>query len=173
MLPIPLFSLMVDHEPVGKQRPRVRKGGRGVYTPDKTRKYEQFIQILSRKEMKHGVPLVGPLIVYAVFTFALPKSKKRRAEIEKEGFLHQQKPDIDNLQKSLLDGLELGGVFQSDKQISMISCVKMYDNFPSVRVTIYSKAHIPSYGYPLNKNLYSFFTKEELPDVCQTCGKKF
>jgi Holliday junction resolvase RusA-like endonuclease len=41
---------------------------------------------------------------------------------------HICKPDIDNLQKAVLDALETGGAFRNDSQVTSLTSSKDYDS---------------------------------------------
>jgi Holliday junction resolvase RusA-like endonuclease len=82
-------------DPTPKDRPRYSNGR--FYTPTKTKNFEELIRVLLSQEW-HSPPLLGPLEIKIIFQIKRPLSispKKRKYPCVK--------PDLDNLEKSLLD----------------------------------------------------------------------
>lgn len=92
--------------PVPKGRPRLTRYGT-AYTPAKTQAAEQAIRVAVKRSYRDA-PLDGPLSVKA--TFYLPQAKRNRKNYV------TQKPDIDNLGKTVLDALN-GVLWADDCQI--------------------------------------------------------
>lgn len=67
-----------------------------------------------------GLPLAVPLRLRALFV--LPKLKKHKG-----GGWHYQKPDLDNLVKSVKDAMT-GTVYEDDSLVSMEELIKVYDD---------------------------------------------
>ena len=102
--------------PAPKQRPRMTKNGR-VYTPKPTKVAEHFIRNFIRR--CNPTKIDGAISVKAEFIFQRPKTNKNAH--------HQVRPDLDNLVKLLLDGLQdKYGVFEDDKSIVELHSVKKY-----------------------------------------------
>lgn len=106
----------IKGEPIGKARPRVTRGGRVTYTPKKTKDYEAQVRFLARREYELKVRevtkaiddvLEGPIKVTITAVFGVPKSysKKRREACLSGKEYPMKKPDIDNIEKIVLDGL--------------------------------------------------------------------
>jgi len=100
------YSITVPGRPVPKGRPRLARNG-GVYTPKTTVEYETTIA--NAWYEKYGATeLEGNLEVWCYF------STDRHA-----------KQDVDNLAKSVLDGLQRGRAFMSgDHQVYKITASK-------------------------------------------------
>ena len=126
-----IIHLSVPGVPVGKGRPRTRvvklPDGRTLpthYTPKKTRDYERTIALLAKAEMRRaGVTrhAIGGLRLQVVALFKRPASvsaKKRP--------MPTVKPDLDNVVKSVFDGLQQAEVFLDDAQVVEISASKVY-----------------------------------------------
>jgi Holliday junction resolvase RusA-like endonuclease len=84
-----------------------------------------------------GPPLDGPMILSVLFVLPRPKSKttKRGPNVR---YPHTGKPDLDNLLKSLMDGLS-GLAWLDDKQVSVFHATKVVasgDERPHVDVII-------------------------------------
>jgi Holliday junction resolvase RusA-like endonuclease len=78
-------------------------------TPTKTVNYESLVRLCATAAFGDGGVLCGPLSFSAVCWFPVPKSRARKLT---EGDPHTQRPDTDNVTKSLLDGCN--GVLWAD-----------------------------------------------------------
>jgi len=114
----------IPTEPVPKLRPRVvRQGGfPRAFTPQKTLDFEATVKIAA---LAAGmVPCLGPIVIRAEFYHRLPKAKERkRRPIGEQP--KPTKPDLDNLLKSLLDGME-GVCFDHDSAVVRINAGKWW-----------------------------------------------
>lgn len=138
-------QMLIPGEPQGKARPRatVVGGHARVYTPKTTATYENLVRLCFLEQNKGAEPEKGPVQIEMVFYFAPPKSaywpvnSKHNGEL-KDGWLDKRqtsKPDIDNLVKSVLDGLN-GVAFKDDSQIWRVTASKMYSKKPCVLVML-------------------------------------
>lgn len=98
------IRLIVQGRPVPKSRPRLGMRGRTayVYTPEKTKEYQQLVGWIARKSCKK--PLKGPV---AVFMRLYTKGRF----------------DIDNVAKSILDGMN-GICYLDDEQVNLLIVAK-------------------------------------------------
>lgn len=113
----PVITFTVPGDPVGKARPRVARRGKHVklYTPDKTRAYEEKIGWHARSSHCYLLGPDTPVRVEVIAVFTRPQRLKRAKD--PEGLIpHTVKPDLDNVLKSVLDGLN-GVVYPDDKQV--------------------------------------------------------
>ena len=115
-----------------------RKGR--VFTPAKTRTYERTIALsaqAAKSKLAGGQLFDGPVMVTIHCHFGMPKSWSRK---RKEAMLYQphiQLPDLDNLVKSVLDGLnQTFGIWDDDKQVSAVTATKHWSEESSVLVRI-------------------------------------
>ena len=135
-----MFSLTfhVDINPVPKGRPRFSKVGGFMrsYTPKKTSDYETEVRTQAQAVMTRE-PLETPLAVYLYFRLPIPRShSKKRQEACLTGSERPiKKPDIDNLAKSVLDGLN-GVVWHDDSQIVSLHLTKVYARNPGIDLLI-------------------------------------
>ena len=109
------FEFVVYGNPKGKARPRFTKTG-AVYTPKETKEYESMV---SRAYLNSGGINFGELPIKLSVLAVLRKAmsnKKKFATI---------KPDLDNIEKIVLDGLN-GIAFKDDKQVIDIHTKKRY-----------------------------------------------
>ena len=126
----------VKGEPHGKGRPRFSSRGGHVhtYTPDTTAVYEQEIGL--RYKAKYP-KLHGDITIRVFAYYGIPKktSRKDRA-LMLDGFINpEKKTDIDNVIKSVLDGLN-GIAYDDDKQVTDVRGVKMYSEEPRIEVMV-------------------------------------
>lgn len=134
------FSLTfhVDLNPVPKGRPRFSKVGGFVrsYTPKKTSDYETQVKTQAQAVMTRE-PLETPIAVYLYFRLPIPRSytKKRQEACLSGSERPTKKPDIDNLAKSVLDGLN-GVIWHDDSQIVSLHLTKVYARNPGIDLLI-------------------------------------
>lgn len=125
------LNFTVMGKPQGKGRPRMTRSGH-VYTPQKTREYEERVKNAAMSEMGRNNILPWtekqPLKVIIECFFALPKSatKKQRIDVLEHRKFPTIKSDIDNIAKSILDGMN-GHVYGDDSQIVDLVVTKRYD----------------------------------------------
>ena len=118
-------KVIVEGTIVAKARPRVCK--HGTYTPKKTKDYEQLIRnsymAQDGKFFERDIPVQITIKAYK----KPPKSttKKNLKLIEQGLFLWVNKPDIDNICKSVLDALN-GIAYADDGQVIKIRASKEY-----------------------------------------------
>ncbi len=121
-------EIEVSGQPQGKGRPRFTRTGK-AYTPDKTREYESRIQAAAWKAMQNmKLDMTERFVSVEIIAFMeIPKSwsNVKRMEAEYGALQHTTKPDLDNIVKAALDGME-GAVYASDKQVTNIKARKMY-----------------------------------------------
>ena len=111
-------SFTVIGNPVPKARARtVRKGGRTwSFTPKKVAVWEKVVKAEAVKHFDE--PFNGPVALALAFYMKRPKSRK------KDNYV-MTTPDLDNLEKAFLDGLN-EVAYKDDKQVVVKSAVKRY-----------------------------------------------
>ena len=126
-------------EPVGKGRPRFAKRGAFVstYTPQKTKTYEDEIRMMTKAAMGSSQPLDTPVTVAIYIRVGIPASySKQKRKDALEGILKPtKKPDIDNIAKCFLDGMN-DIVYLDDKQVVNLHITKVYAETPAVEVMV-------------------------------------
>lgn len=134
-----MLQFPIDAPPVPKGRPKFSKIGGFVrtYTPRKTSDYETIVRETARQAMGPTEVLETPVAVYLYIRLPIPKSysKKRIAACLTGLERPTKKPDIDNLAKSVLDGLN-GTVYKDDGQIVSLHVTKVYSASPGVDVLV-------------------------------------
>ena len=113
----------------GKGRPRFARQGTFVktYTDAKTLTYEKSIQTYARQAMGSTSPLIGAVAAYLHIGIPIhPSYSKTRQKACIEGLERPtKKPDIDNIVKAVLDGMN-GIVYLDDKQVVDLHLTKVY-----------------------------------------------
>lgn len=130
--------ITIPVKPVGKARPRFRGAGFKVitYTPPATKKYEKEVARIYKQSA--GVLYAEiPLRVRILAKFPIPESwsKKNKEKALKCEIKPNKKPDLDNIAKIILDGLN-GVAYTDDKQVTSLEIEKVYSDTPCVVVYI-------------------------------------
>lgn len=175
---------VVPGEPVPKARPRfTMAGGKArTYTPTSSAAYETTVGLLAHAAMQGGEPMKGALHVQVQAFFTVPHSwsKKRKAAAS----WHASRPDLDNVVKSALDGLNRVA-FADDGQVASVYATKAYSATPRLEVAVYEiGAQKPSECAPDAQSQtwrMGSSGKDEnapkretgaLPSVCHECGRR-
>jgi Holliday junction resolvase RusA-like endonuclease len=126
-------------EPVAKGRPRFSTKGKFpvAYTPEKTKTYEFEVGMMALAAMGGTKPLEGALEAFIYITYSVPESySKKRLEACLSGLeKHTKKPDLDNVIKSVIDGMDKI-VFDNDSQITSIHATKVYGEVAKAEVMV-------------------------------------
>ena len=112
----------IEGEPVGKGRPRLSRWG--VYTPTKTVNYENLVRFSYLQATNDKfIDCDLKIEIWAIFETIKSISQKKQKELMNKPY--RKKPDIDNITKSILDGLN-GIAYQDDNQITELVVHKFY-----------------------------------------------
>lgn len=123
------ITFTIPGKPFAKQRPRVGKWG--TYTPEQTVAFENTVRDYGLQHFK--APFVGPVRLVILATFQPAKSWSKKKTAEHLGGYHTQKPDLDNCQKAILDGLNRVA-YADDSQVAEIQCRKVWG--PEARTVV-------------------------------------
>lgn len=131
-----MVEFFIPGLPTAKGRPKfaVRGGFARAYTPKKTVDYEKLVAQYGRIAI--ATPLDGPLCVDLTFTLPIPASTPKKRALELLNGPHQKKPDLDNMCKSVTDGLN-GMAYADDSQIYDLHARKVYGHEVGVLVRIW------------------------------------
>jgi len=122
----------INGTPIPKGRPRAAVRGTHtiLYTPNRTKEYEDHVaEVASMNIPKTGV-ILGPIAISLTFHMKAPKKYAKKMETP-----HVTRPDVDNLAKAILDGLE-GVMYKNDAQVTTLYAHKCYGDKPRVGVSI-------------------------------------
>lgn len=121
------MEFIVEGDPQGKARPRFSQKSGTVYTPAKTAKYEKLIRKAFLAAGGEAIPSDCYVGITVDAYFQIPKSytKGKRLACQHNINRPDKKPDIDNILKIVLDGLN-GVAYADDKQVIEVRCRKFY-----------------------------------------------
>jgi Holliday junction resolvase RusA-like endonuclease len=130
---------VVEGAPHGKGRPRAstRGGFVRLYTDSTTRTYEELVGKRAKEAMGISEMLETAVAVRINIFHKVPISwskKKRKQALD--GELVPGKPDLDNVSKSVLDGIQ-GIVISDDKNVIKLTVEKRFAFQPRVEVCVY------------------------------------
>ena len=125
------ITFEIPGKPHAKQRPQF--GGKVAYTPKRTVTAEAIICGEAIKHFK--TPFDGPVMVDILAVFSVPVSWAKSKKARMLGAAHTQRPDFDNLQKSVCDALN-GVAYADDSQISEARCRKIWGPVAKTVVTV-------------------------------------
>ena len=132
-----IYEFEVIGNIIGKQRPRINTYTYNVYTPTKTKDYEEYIQQNFKVKYPNHDMLEGRISIEIVAFLEIPKntSKKKSIEMLNGNVSPTKKPDIDNIAKSILDALNKF-VFKDDNQVTRLIVEKKYAEVEKVYIKI-------------------------------------
>ena len=124
-------SIIIPGKPFAKQRARVTRFG--AYTPKETVSFERVVGQLASLKMQR--PFIGPIKLVVVAQFVPPSSWSAKKRAAAMGRLHIQKPDLDNIEKAVCDGLNRIA-FDDDSQVAVKESQKVWGETASTTVQI-------------------------------------
>ena len=129
-------------EPVPKGRPRfsVHYNHVQTHTPPKTKRFEQDVALLYIQSNSPKFEKGTPIEVSIEFGMTIPNSttKKKKNDMLQGLIHHTVKPDLDNLTKAVLDGLN-DVAWHDDSQIVELNVRKIYVEKPYIQISIKEK----------------------------------
>lgn len=117
----------------GKGRPRFTRTGH-AFTPQSTRDYENLVK-KCYIEQCGSYMFNEPVEIEIKAYFGIPQSYSKKKRNELLNTAHTQTPDLDNVIKSITDGLQ-GAAYTNDSFIAKILAVKNYSLTSEVIVTL-------------------------------------
>lgn len=133
------INFIVEGVPIGKGRPRAARTRTSVrlYTPGKTVQYEDKIASAGEQAMMGAPPFAGALAVVMDIHCPVPESwpAKKKEQALRGTLMPIKKPDIDNVEKAVFDGLN-GVVWVDDCQVVDVAKRKRYSESPKVIISI-------------------------------------
>ncbi|MFA4907241.1 MAG: RusA family crossover junction endodeoxyribonuclease [archaeon] len=130
------MKIIVYGDPKAQKRPRFSRRGKFVstYDPSKSEKDGFICQAIANRPDR---PSENPLSVTCRLYFPILKSisKVKRASMMTDRHPVTVRPDLDNLEKFVLDSLT-GIYFKDDSQIFALSSSKYYSQTPRTEIEI-------------------------------------
>jgi len=142
------IALVIPGKAVPKERPRTVRDANGdvrTFTPGRTTRYSKTISTVGQSAMRGYGPFSGPVACVMTFVFPVPRSwsAERREKALAGAILPTIRPDLDNVAKTILDGLN-GIVFYDDAQITTKTVSKVYGATPETRLVFRPLAAEPA-----------------------------
>jgi len=131
-----IISFVLKTVPVGKARPRFTRQG-FAYTPKRTASFERFVKATARKAMAMRKPYGRTVAISLTldFFFQIPKSWSRKKQERMLGKPKLSKSDLDNLEKSVLDGFNKV-IYEDDANVYELIARKKWDTENHIDITI-------------------------------------
>lgn len=134
-----MIEFFIPGSPVAKGRGRaaIVAGHAHVFTPTKTRDYENLVKSEARRAMNGQEPLDCPVNISITVRLPIPQSmsaKKQQCAISGT-LLPAKRPDLDNCVKACTDGMNMI-VFRDDALICDIYASKRYSTMPGVLIKV-------------------------------------
>lgn len=133
------IQFTVPGQPVGKGRARAAKRGNFItmYTPEKTANYESLVAHAAHVAMAGKSLISGSVAVDLDIRLQIPASwPKKRKDMAAQGLIAAtKKPDADNVEKGIFDGMN-GVVWVDDVQVVEVFKRKRYAETPGVVVIV-------------------------------------
>jgi Holliday junction resolvase RusA-like endonuclease len=129
------MTITIPGKPIAKKRPRFSRRGKHVVTYSDQVAETNMVKLMIKGQVKECFE--GAVKFYAIFFMPIPKStSKKKRELMRSSLIHHtKKPDIDNLEKFVLDCCN-GIVWCDDSQIIQSLTGKRYSSNPRTEITI-------------------------------------
>ena len=122
-----IYEFEVPGKVIGKGRPRLNSYTGAVYTPTRTKDYESLVEQYFLLKYPRFKILEGRIKVNIIAYFSIPKTTKKSEinEMLDNNISPNEKPDIDNIVKVVLDSMNKFA-FRDDNQITKLEVEKKY-----------------------------------------------
>ena len=132
-----IYEFEIPSRIIGKGRPRLNSYTGKVYTPTRTKDYEELVEQYFLLKYPRYKTLDGRIKMDIVAYFEVPKSTSKlvKTQMMENKISPTKKPDIDNIVKIILDAMN-NIAFKDDTQITKISVEKKYSEIEKVFVRI-------------------------------------
>ena len=121
---------VINLNPIPWQRAGVKKG---TVFYDRQKQDKLAFGLYLNKEHGSSPMFVNPVHVEVTFYMPIPKTVNKRSGV----IWHKGTPDIDNLQKFVLDAItSTQSIWQDDRLVSSLVSKKVYDQHPRTHIII-------------------------------------
>lgn len=132
----------------GKPRPQGSKrwlpnGAMKEAGAENLRPWRSSVTYEAQREMRRSglSKIEGPAFVIVDFCFQRPKSHfgtgRNAGALKKDvPFFYSSQPDIDKLERAILDSMTDAGVWGDDAQVATLHATKIYADLPGVRIEV-------------------------------------
>lgn len=134
-----ILEINIPGKPIAKKRPRFFRRGNfvGTYSDQKTEESRFMMEIKNQLPKTWDKP-TGPVTINMRFGMPVPKSFPKAKAIKiQAGYIvyHDKKPDLDNMEKFVLDCIR-DFVISDDAIVAVLKSVKHYSQNPYTGITI-------------------------------------
>lgn len=131
-----MITLELFGDPIPQKRPRFARKGPHVTCYDPLSKEKEQLKWQIRSQFREE-PLLIPLKLDLIFYMPIPQSLSgvKKKQMANGLIAHIKKPDLDNLQKFILDCLN-GLAFKDDAQVCEIRAKKIYSTKPGTLIRL-------------------------------------
>lgn len=133
------MKIIINEAPMSQSRPRFNSYSKRAYEKVDITNYKKRVGYTAKQVIKKPIEKGIALKIDVVFYMQTPKSvsniKKNAVNLRNEVIRVTKKPDIDNLLKAILDGLN-GIAFDDDNQITDVTMKKRYSLTPRIEIDI-------------------------------------
>ena len=121
------YEFEVIGKVIGKGRPRLNSYTGMVYTPTRTKDYEELVEQYFLLKYPRFKILEGRIKVSIIAYFSISKTTKKSDinDMLENNISPTKKPDIDNIVKAILDSMNKFA-FKDDNQITKLEVEKKY-----------------------------------------------
>lgn len=135
-----MISIELFGKPIPQKRPRFSTRGKFVSCYDAQAKLKEGYRWQIKSQFRED-PLPIPLSISLTFFMPIPKSLSslKKRQMANGVIAHIKRPDIDNLQKFVLDCLNKI-VFEDDSQVCEIFAKKIYSSQPGTLIRLVALA---------------------------------
>lgn len=135
-----MISLEIFGNPIPQKRPRFNRRGNKTFCYDEQSKLKEGYQWQLKSQFRKEA-LAIPVAIDLIFYLPIPKStsKIKQRQMENGIIAPSKKPDIDNLQKFVLDCMNKL-IIEDDSQIIEIRAKKIYSSKPGTLVRVFPLA---------------------------------
>ena len=130
-----IYEFEIPSKIIGKGRPRLNSYTGKIYTPTRTKDYEELVEQYFLMKYPRYKTLEGRIKMDIIANFEIPKSTTKVAQMLDNIISPTKKPDIDNIVKIILDAMN-NVAFKDDTQITKISVEKKYSEVEKIFVKI-------------------------------------
>lgn len=132
-----MIEFFIDKDPYGKGRHRFTRGG-FCYTPKETKEYEKYVRhiIVEARGSQRPFQSAAYMIFHAGVKIPKSFSKKKRALALSGELEPTKKPDLDNIEKAILDACNKIAM-EDDKQVTKVYKEKFYSEITGTKVVLF------------------------------------
>lgn len=137
-----MVSFVIPGKPFAKQRHNFSRATGRAFTPKATVSFESTVRDIALPKFPR--PLEGPVSIRIEATFVPAPSWPKKRRLACLGQPHTQKPDLDNVEKSILDGLNRIA-FADDLQVARVVKEKRWGPVAQTVVVVEPLGPLPSW----------------------------